>query len=507
MHNQFSHLVECLDNYPEQGVLTYLDKNIECIKYPTIKRHVLEKMEELRKFGVVPGMNIAIAAKNSYAWIVADFAVLALNCDLVAIPEESGKNAAILDEYGIHLLLISAFDDIMGLNAGGSVAFIDAPNPPDIRVRDNVPLPQYGSDAFSITFSSGTSGDLKAMIMSRDGTQNWIRHLVSNFSLNSEDAILVFLPFSHFQQRMLLYVAALAGMDFMLTNPERLFGALPKLRPTLLVAPPMFYESVETRVRSLHNAIDDHVQVRKKIEEVLGSRIRLIFTGFAPIRKNTLEFYEDAGLPLYEGYGVTECGQVCLNTPTGYRLGSVGKPVDDADVHLGDDGEIMVRKKHPLSLGYVGKARDTENTVTVGNYFLTGDIGRFDEDGFLYVIGRKKQLIVTRGGYKVHPQILEESLDSCAYINKSVVFGSGMPSLVALISVSPTITEMEKKQIQEHIDKLNNESVSARHIGRVVFTDTSFDEESGFLTRSLKLNRSAVFDAYKSEIIGNWVVS
>lgn len=505
MNNNLTHIVDGLSQHTHKGIYAYIDSNIEFFDYATVQQNVENMIAELRQMGVKPGMNIAISATNSYAWIVADLAIVSLGCCLVAIPEEITLSSELIAQYSLHLVLVQSARHENLVTPGDCVAFLDAPNPPGIRVRNEIPVSEGKNDAYSVTFSSGTSGIPKAMRISRSGTENWIRFLVEQFCLTKNDSILIFLPFSHIQQRMLLYVAAMVGMDFMLTSPERLFMALPRLKPSVIVAPPMFYESVETRARAL--LPDDHSSDMRitEIQKVLGGRARRLFTGFAPIRKETLEFYDEAGLPLYEGYGVTECGQVCLNTPAGYRPGSVGKPVDDADVQLADDGEIMVKKRYPLSLGYVGPV--AEHSVLAGDYYPTGDIGRFDADGFLYIIGRTKEIIVTRGGYKVHPQVLEEDLNSCPGVNRAVVFGTDLPSLVALISVDSKITQAEKEKIHDYVAELNENAPSPRRIGKVVFTDRTFDEESGLLTRSLKLNRAAVFNAFKAEIIGNWALS
>jgi len=502
MNNNLAHIADGLSRHVGKGVYAYIGSDVEFFEYTTVQSDVAGKMDGLRAMGVKPGMNVAISAANSYEWIVTDLATVSLDCCLVAIPEEVALSLEFMDQYALHLALVQKAGHEQMVVPGGCIAFIDAANPGGVRAREDVPASTGDGDAFSITFSSGTSGVPKAMRISRCGTENWIRFLVEQFGITRDDSILIFLPFSHLQQRMLLYVAAMVGMDFIVTRPERLFMALSRLSPSLLVAPPMFYESVETRARAFLPEDHSGDQRRMEIQTVLGGRARRLFTGFAPIRKETLEFYDQAGLPLYEGYGVTECGQVCLNTPAAYRLGSVGKPVDDADLRLADDGEVQVKKKYPLSLGYVGPV--AEAGTATGEYHPTGDIGQFDEDGFLYIIGRTKEIIVTRGGYKVHPQVLEEELDKCPGVNKAVVFGTDLPSLVALVSLDTEVTSAAKEAIQAHVDELNKSAPSPRRIGKVVFTERTFDETSGLLTRSLKLNRAAVFDAFKAEIMGKW---
>lgn len=504
MNNQLARIIDGLPGFSGKGVYAYIGSDVEFFDYATVRKDVAGMMDELRAMGVKPRMNIAIASANSYRWIVADLAVVSLDCCLVAVPEEVPLSRDLMDQYSVHLALVQKTGHEELVESGGCVAFIDAKNPADVRARQDIPTSPEETGAFSITFSSGTSGVPKAMRISRSGTENWIRFLVEQFGITGDDSILIFLPFSHLQQRMLLYVAAMVGMDFMLTRPERLFMALPRLSPSLLVAPPMFYESVETRARAVLPEDHSGEERRAEIQGVLGGRARRLFTGFAPIRKETLEFYDQAGLPLYEGYGVTECGQVCLNTPSAYRLGSVGKPVDDAEIRLADDGEVLVKKKYPLSLGYAGPAAETEAGAEMGDYYRTGDIGRFDEDGFLYIVGRTKEIIVTRGGYKVHPQVLEDELNKCPGVNKAVVFGTGLPALVALVSVDAELTPAAREAIQAHVDRLNERSPSPRRIEKIVFTNCAFDEASGLLTRSLKLNRAAVFETFKTEIMGKW---
>ena len=167
----------------------------------------------------------------------------------------------------------------------------------------------------------------------------------------------------------------------------------------------------------------------------LGGRMRVMITGMAPIKRSTLELFALMQLPLYETYGLSECGSISLNVPSAHRIGSVGRLLPGVEVTLAGDGEIIVRREHATTRGYFACAEgEHERTFLGENRVATGDIGRFDEDGYLYLVGRKKEIIITRGGEKIHPEAVEAEIDACPDVAKSVVLGGGdLATLVAVV--------------------------------------------------------------------------
>jgi long-subunit acyl-CoA synthetase (AMP-forming) len=227
--------------------------------------------------------------------------------------------------------------------------------------------------------------------------------------------------------------------------------------------------------------------------------MRFMVTGMAPIKRSTLELLARMRLPLFETYGMIECGSIALNVPGAHRLGSVGRPLPGIEVELAADGEIVIHKEHTIACGYFQCADgEAERTFLPGNRIATGDIGRFDADGFLYLVGRKKEIIVTAGGEKVHPEALESEIDGCPLVGKSVVFAApGVPSLCAVVLPKDPKDPAARPRIEQFVEAIN-----ARHpstgIGRVVFTDVAFTRENGFLRPNLKLDRRRIAEHFRS---------
>jgi acyl carrier protein len=229
-----------------------------------------------------------------------------------------------------------------------------------------------------------------------------------------------------------------------------------------------------------------------------------MWTGMAPIKNTTLDFFRRLRLPLYEAYGLTECGAITTNTPRHHRRGSVGRPITEGSVLVAADGEIMVRQEHLQTTGYLECEGDEEaRTFVAPHTVATGDIGYFDRDGYLYLKGRKKEIIITEQGYKVHPESLESLIDRCPEVERSVVFGTGLPYLVALISIQEPQDEAAAARVGKSIEKINAELPPVSQLVKYFITTEQLTRENGFMTRNLKLDRRAIFRHFKKDLLGN----
>ena len=327
------------------------------------------------------------------------------------------------------------------------------------------------ADIYTVVFSSGSSGRRKALLISKSGTLDLIEGFGAHYRFRSDDAILAFLPLSAFQQRWMVYTAIRYGFDFQLTDPLYLFKAFKEMAPTIFGAPPLFYENIESRIRGMHPLqflLMDHIAgvlqilpnglrewaqsfVFRRLHKTLGGRVRLMLTGGAPTRVRTIRLLRRFGLPIYEGYGLTETGYVSLNMPGSDRIGSVGKPLRPETVAISEGGEILTRWRKPLSLGYLNLS-ESENALTYlgNNTIATGDIGYLDNDGFLYVTGRSKEILVSRGGEKIHPEELEKELESHPQVNRAVVFHCSRDDG---ISVVVAIQDLNRLEVRDEIMK------------------------------------------------------
>jgi long-chain acyl-CoA synthetase len=515
-----------MDSHRDQGIL-YFDKGrVVRRAFPDVRKDVEKAVERLKGYGVKAGMRVGIRATNCYPWIVYDIALLEMRAVSVAFTEDFFPTAAdeLQQKYELALILAHSKDKPAIESKKGIVALIDQEGPEGAKADESF---QHAVDPDfecpSLIFSSGTSGRIKGLRVSKKGAEATINAFTSRIQPKKDDCLLMFLPISNYQQRMMCYAAMWFGFDLILTDPQRLFRALKELRPTLFVAPPLLYETVEgklynlpkwkKRAAEIGGRIIEKIPVpelREKaarklygeIYEALGGRMRFMLTGMAPIKRSTLELFARMQLPLFETYGLTECGPVALNVPGQNKLGSVGKPVEPGSVEIAEDGEIIVKKKHPQSIGYFDvPAEDQVATFLDDGRVATGDIGRFDEDGYLFLVGRKKEIIITAGGVKVHPEVLEGDIDASPDVAKSVVFGgAGMQTLVAVVSVRGTLDAELKERIERHVDAVNAKHPPAIRVGKVVFTETQLTRENGLLRPNLKLDRKKIQDYFAKEI-------
>jgi len=515
-----------LDTHKTQGVLYFEKGRLVRRDYPSVRKDVQKAIDKLKGYGVKAGMRVGIRASNCYPWIVYDLALLELRAVSIAFTEDFFPTPAdeLQERYKLGLLLAYSKDKPSLETTRGFLALMDHEGPEDVKAIDTYePEADPDFENPSLIFSSGTSGRVKGLRVSRKGAESTINAFTSRIAPRSDDCLLMFLPISNYQQRMMCYAAFWFGFDLILTDPARLFRALKELHPTLFVGPPLLYETIEGKLYNLPKwkklaaeyggrLIEKipNPELRKKaaqklyaeIYEALGGRMRFMITGMAPIKRSTLQLFARMQLPLFETYGLTESGPVALNVPGQSRMGSVGKPVEPGSVEIAADGEIIVKKKHPQSLGYFDVPAEEElATFTGDGRVATGDIGRFDEDGFLYLVGRKKEIIITPGGVKVHPEVLESDIDASPDVAKSVVFGgTGLQTLVAVISVRGTLEAEVKERVERHVDTVNAKHPSAIRVGKVVFTDTKFTRENGLLRPNLKLDRKKIQDYFATDI-------
>jgi long-chain acyl-CoA synthetase len=476
---------------------------------------------KLLAWGVEAGMRVGIRAPNSYEWMVFDLALTEMGAVTVAFTEDFAATPALelCHRYSLSLLLVSAAE--LGELAS---------RPPFLAAIDGLdegvaarPERRGSSTEYCLIFSSGSSGGLKGLSLNRTGIEASIDALVEAVRPGVGDSLLIFLPFSNYQQRMMYYAALWYGFDLILADPPRLFRALKELRPTILIAPPALYEAIENRIRSAPrwrqillraaghalNCLRRGHRMRaarlvfSEVYETLGGSMRIMITGMAPTKGSTLRMFELLQLPLYETYGLIEFGSVSLNVPGAYKRGSVGKLLPGVEISFGFDGEIIAHREPTLAHGYFECAPgESERTFLGGNRVATGDIGMLDRDGYLYLTGRKKEMIVTAGGKKIHPEEIEAAIDECPAVAKSVVFQTDdRTGLVAVIVAHDPQDESARQRIRGHIDRVNLQP-RATDITKVIFSETPFSRENGLLRPNLKLDRKRIvqyFDPARAE--------
>lgn len=497
-----------------KGALHTLEKGVPVTRpYAQLHVDVLKARALLQEWGVRPGMRVGIQAPNSYQWLVHDLALLNIGAVSVAFTEdfEGRLDDGVLVKYGVSLLLICKKAETHFPDRPSHVAFLDAPSPGTRAVpRD---FSQHGDehDHLSLVFSSGSSGGLKGLIISRKGTCATLPPIIDAIGVDGRDRLLLFLPMSNFQQRFLCYAALQYDFDLIITDFTSLFAAMGQLHPTILLAPPVFYQmtygemakgpAFKRRVRdALAGAISPlpSPALRQRIARFLyqglyrqfGPNIRLLITGMAPIRREIGHFFARAQLPLCEAYGMVEAGVMAFRPPGCKEFGSVGKPLRDVHFAVEEEGELIVSRPHPLTLRYFQCADgENERTFLSRNRIATGDIGKVDETGNLFVLGRKGETIVTASGQKIHPEVIEREINKCPHVGSSVIFQrAGAPHLSCVISLSIPGGKDTEQQVRRHVSSLQ----SAKRISpfvEVIFADDPFSRENGMLRPNMKIDR------------------
>lgn len=510
---------------PERIAIAHFDRGgtLRHHTYQDLFSDIEGAVLRLQAGGVRSGMRIGLLAKNCYEWVVTDFALIRIGCTSVVFAEEFSSRTTedLLSQYGLSLLLLSKHDVWPGVTAGAGTAYIDDATPVagvrETASQDDPPI-------HSIIFSSGTEGAMKCMSVDHEGLDQALGYFRTSFQFGESDSLLIFLPLSSNQQRAMVYEGVKSGYLIQLVPFAELMRGLETLHPTMLVAPPLFFEMVhaqyenalaklpsvaETAVRwamKLVKSLPEPISLtlRKRIFGLLhqkfGGHMRLMLTGMAPIKSTTLLFYELAGMPLYQVYGLTEIGPIAMNRPGDNVIGSVGKPVAEGTVTLADDGEILVHRNRFIVREYLGVPEEvSRQTFVAENTIATGDLGRFDAHGNLYVIGRKKQTIVLGSGYKVSPELLEGQLNVLAGVERSVVFGTNRPFITAIISMR-TGQERCRQEMAEMIANINRGLPERSRVTGFYMTDKQFRIDNGLLTRTLKLNRAAIEEMFKDEL-------
>ncbi|HEY3441633.1 MAG TPA: long-chain fatty acid--CoA ligase [Paludibaculum sp.] len=378
--------------------------------------------------------------------------------------------------------------------------------------------------------------------------------------VDNDDVTLAFLPSAHITQRMVMELLMMR-MGVPVTFSEGLTQMpveLRTLRPTFFVAPPRVWEKIYTsitteirkkpavlrqlfymglgvgaeavRARREGRAPSPWVQaslkffdrvVFTKIRERLGGRLRIAASGSAPLGKELAEFYAAIGMPLIEGYGLTEGGVVTLNPITQPRAGSIGVALPGCELKIAEDGELLIRG----ATVFAGYFRDSDATAMVlrDGWLHTGDVAEIDGDGYVWITGRKKELIVSSNGKKIYPSRIESLFKLEPLVNQVLLIGDGLPYMTALITVNAaaaetvkgapvraTLTELAESdalngEMKRIVKRVNGQLAPFEQIRKFKILDREFSMETGEITPTMKLRRGKVLENCKGEISGLYV--
>jgi long-chain acyl-CoA synthetase len=524
--------------------------------------------------GISRGDRVAIMAKTRYEWTILDFAII--YCGAITVPiyetssaeqikwilSDSGSVALIVESPSLAQLakpvLPATCKEILTITEDAIPNLVQAGRDiPDSAVEDRIAA--IGPEDFmTLIYTSGTTGNPKGVTFTHGNfiseCTNVVLYARVEF-LKPGGSTLLFLPIAHVFGRMIQFGAIHAGLHLAhCQDINRLPQDLGTFKPTLVLAVPRIFEKVynsaETKAleggkskifkkavevavaysegidsesitfqtRALHLIFDRLVYA--KIRTGLGGRVEAAISGGAPLSPRLGHFFRGAGINILEGYGLTETTAASsLNVRSAQKIGSVGRPIPGTRIKIAEDGEVLI-KGAVVMHGYWNNKEATNECMTEDGYFKSGDLGTIDNDGYLSIVGRKKEIIVTSGGKNVAPEILEDRLRAHPLISQCMVVGDNKPFIAALITLDPDsikswATSNKKAStavadlttdpalldvIQAAVDEANKVVSRAESIRKFAILPQDFTIADGQLTAKLSVKRHVVNQQFAQEI-------
>jgi long-chain acyl-CoA synthetase len=527
--------------------------------------------------GVGPGDRVVLMSRTRYEWTLLDYAIWhcgAVSCPVYAtspveqlrwILEDSGAVAAVVETAALADRVREAgpeaepqlwvLDDADG--PGAVAALTQAGRDVTDEQLEGRRTAVQAADVATIIYTSGTTGNPKGCVLTHGNFHTGLGATLSELhELFADDdaSTLMVLPMAHVFARVVQVGAVKARVTLGHTPDVRTLPQdLASFRPTFLLGVPRVFErlvnaasqqaAAEGRGRQFDAAIETAIRwsqaldqgrvgpvlrgrhalhdrlVHGRVRALLGGRCRFVISGGAPLGERLGHFFRGVGVPILEGYGLTETtATVTVNLPGTVRIGTVGRPLPGTSVRVADDGELLVRGDQVMR-GYWQDAAATAEALDPDGWLRTGDVGEIDDEGFVRVTGRKKEILVTTSGKNVAAGVLEERVRDHPLVDHCLVVGDGRPYVAALVTLDPeayaewaaergvrgplaahTDDDALRAEVQVALDAANATVSQAESIRRFEVLPTAWSEETGELPPSLKLRRNVVHRRYRDAV-------
>jgi long-chain acyl-CoA synthetase len=532
------------------------------------------------ELGIQKGDKVSILANTRPEWTYFDFAALSVGATVVPIYQtnspdecqyvlENSDAKAVIVEDDEQLAKIDEIRDrtpkvehvIRMEGSGGNAISMEELIALGAERSDSEWEERWSSvapdDICTIIYTSGTTGPPKGCVISHGNYRSMVTMALDESVLDSNTTTYLFLPLAHsFALLIQLLSFDLGGnIAYWERDPLKIIPNLAEVKPEYFPSVPRIFEKIYTAatseveksggikklvfnwairvgkkvrereragepigwfLRKQHEIADK--QVLSKIRGLFGGRIKNCVTGAAPINPEILRFFDAAGVLILEGWGMTETSTAAtVARPDAFKFGKVGRAFKGDEIKIADDGEILVRGPN-IFQGYYKNEEATRETLEDG-WLHTGDIGELDEDGYLSITGRKKDIIITAGGKNITPANLEAEIKQSPYVSQCVVIGDRRPYLVALVTLdmeecaklakekgwTDDPAEMARNEemramIQEHIDKVNEKFARVEQVKKFEVLPHDLSQETGELTPTLKVKRNVVAQKYESDV-------
>ena len=521
-------------------------------------RMVDEFANGLLALGIQKGDAFALLGRTTLEWALFDFALglvgavgapiyssssardvryVLEHSEAVGVLVEDGEQRAKVEGFGGHVI---TFDGLDVLAARGRQWAEEHPGELDARA-DSIDE----DELFTFIYTSGTTGPPKACMIRHRNYYEMVRKSdeMEDKLLQPGDVMLLYLPLAHNYGRLLHLSAAYHGFTIaFLPDPLQAAAALPHVRPTIFPSVPRVYEKIYavvlagfeertgpqrrivawalevgrrvSRLRQAKEPVPPLLAVQhrladklvySKVKQKLGGRLRVANAGGAPLSRDIAEFFHAIDILVLEGYGLSEVTTAAtVNRPSAFKFGTVGRPLPGVELRLADDGEILIRS-NTVFAGYYHDEEATRATIDGEGFVHTGDVGHVDEDGFLVITDRKKDIIVTAGGKNVAPQNLENELKAHRVISQALVVGDRKPYIAALVTLDAEATNgmsanEAQSAVQAAVDAVNADRSRYEQIKRFTIAPREFAAEHDEVTPTLKLKRNVILARFASEI-------
>jgi long-chain acyl-CoA synthetase len=546
------------------------------ISYRQLARSARDIAKGLIALGIEPGERVSILADTRPQWTVADAASFCAATVVAPIyqtnsPEECeyvlrhSEARAVFCEDASQLAKIQQVRDrcpdlehVIAFEGEGPGAIgLDRLIELGAEVSDDTVEARVGAvepeSMATLVSTSGTTGPPKACILTHRNFMSAIHTLEERLDLARADAPIdyfMFLPLAHVFGRIgQMFTLDLGGtLIYWQRDPKRLLDDIRESRPTYLSSVPRIWEKIYTaatsgiaeqprlkravfawalrtghrvrelersgqtpgRVLSAQHQVADKAAL-SKVRDLFGGRLVLAVTAAAPIATEVLEFFDACGVVVLEAWGMTEtCAAGTINTDLEMKLGTIGKPVTGLEMRVGPDGELLARGPN-IFAGYFKNEQATRETLDDG-WLATGDLGSIDDDGFVRITGRKKDIIITSSGKNITPANIENGLKQTRWISEAIVYGDNRPYLVALVTLDPEEAPKLAKQlgvsedpaamaadervhaeIQKSVDAVNQRFARIEQVKRFATLERELSQDEGELTPTLKVKRNVVY--------------
>ncbi|HEX8073890.1 MAG TPA: long-chain fatty acid--CoA ligase [Thermoleophilaceae bacterium] len=547
------------------------------IDYDELGVHVRETSLGLVDLGIAKGDRVAILSHTRPEWTVANYGILTTGATSVSIYQTNSaeechyvlhhsESRAVFVEDAEQLAKVRqvesdlpALEYVIVMAPEAGVGLGDAITLDDLRERgrgrDESEYEQRieavaPADPCVFIYTSGTTGPPKACVLTHSNYVAILEMVLTDGMISDDDVAYLFLPLAHSFALLVQFVLIEVGatIAYWEKDPAKIVPNLMEVKPTYFPSVPRIFEKIYTLATSnapdpdqLRQAVEVGMKVRqarergeevspelqaafdqaeeslyKNVRSIFGGRIERCVTGAAPIAADILEFFYACGIPVMEGYGMTETSTgAVVNSLEHYRFGSIGKPLPGVDARIAEDGEILLRGANMFA-GYYKNEEATREALQDG-WLHTGDLGRIDEDGFLYITGRKKDIIITAGGKNITPANLENDIKQSRWVSQAVVIGDRRPYLVALITLDPEEvpafaqehglsvedvagSDEMRAEVQKAVDAANAKVGRVEQIKKFKILPEDLAQETGELTPTLKVKRNVVAEKFAGEV-------